>query len=127
MPILAWLLKQISGPLLLPAVLVGLMTTGGLLLKARDARTTALCDARWEREIRRQEQDAAASRIRAAEEQAENSSRAVERLTNERDKALQKIAEIPSIDGGDPRCIDDRVLDAFFPKAGGRSADVPKK
>ena len=41
MRLLTWGFGQLAGPLLIPGLIIGLLTMGGLVIRAHDARVTA--------------------------------------------------------------------------------------
>lgn len=122
MPFLSFL-----GPLTTAAMVVGLLTMGGLLLKAHDAKITNACNLEWESRIRAEEKEAARHAIETAQAQAALAEKTSEMLTHDLDDVRAKLAALPADNSADPRCVDAGMYDRLFagPKGAKRPAGGP--
>lgn len=117
MTLLARIGMGAMGPWLVPLLIVGILTTGGLAIKARDTRiataATNACNAGWEKKIRDEERALAANAIREAQELAANTANTAERLQHDLDDAKQRNATLEAGASADPNCAPAGMLDAL--------------
>lgn len=102
------------GPLTFAAMVAGLLTMGGLLLKAHDAKVVNACNAEWESRIRNEEKEAARHAIETAQAQAALAERTTEIVTHDLEEVRAKLAALPADTSADPRCVDAGMYDRLF-------------
>lgn len=111
---------SLLGPAAIAAMIFGLLTMGGLLLRQHDAKITNACNAEWEHKIRAEEQEAAKRAIEAAKAQADLAERTSEMLNHELETVRAKLAALPADTSADPKCVDNGMYDRLFTKPGAK-------
>lgn len=105
-----------TGSLVTPALIVGVLWTGGSLLQARREalikQGEQKCEARWEVEIAQQQRDVALAQARAMSKQiAATDVLNMELKANAAEISRELDALRAAAAGADQRCVSDGVLD----------------
>lgn len=131
----AWLLEGLLGRWLrvitIPVLFMGALTFAKVAWDKRDARLLKegerICDARWENEVRRQEQDKAARQALAAQLVLEQERQMTEGLREQLQSVTEQMDRLRATSSSDRRCLSDGVLNALRNgKEGGGKKDRPK-